>query len=89
MSDSWTISAALTDLKEPHKIIARIPGYILQPVKSYEMTGLVPNVTFPSGAVIVKDDLYVYYGGADTVICLATCKLNELLDYILQFKDRK
>jgi predicted GH43/DUF377 family glycosyl hydrolase len=86
MSDTWTISAALTDLKEPHKLIAKVPGYLLQPVTNYEREGLVPNVTFPSAAVVVGDELYVYYGCADTLIGLATCKLNQLLDYLETFK---
>lgn len=82
MSDSWTISAALVDYNEPHKLIARASGYILQPVTEYERNGFVPNVTFPEGAVIVGDDLYIYYGCADTVIGLATCKLKDLLGYL-------
>lgn len=86
MSDTWTITAALADLNEPHKLIARAPSYILQPVTDYECQGLMHNVTFPSGAVIVDDSLYVYYGAADTVIGLATCKLDELLDYLETFK---
>lgn len=86
MSDTWTISAALTDLNEPHKLIAKAPSYILQPVTDYECQGLVPNVTFPSGAIIVDGSLYVYYGAADTVIGLAICKLDELLDYLENFK---
>ncbi|MBX4200450.1 hypothetical protein KW790_03275 [Candidatus Parcubacteria bacterium] len=88
MSESWTIGAALSDLNEPHKLIARTPGYILQSVEPFERDGIVPNVTFPSGAVIVKDELYVYYGSADTVISLATCDLEELLDNLEQFKGR-
>lgn len=82
MSDTWTIGAALLDLKNPDILLARTPGYILQPVTEYEREGLVPNVTFPEGAVIVNEKLYVYYGCADTVIGLATCNLNELLDYL-------
>lgn len=87
MSDTWTIGAALTDLDQPHKLIARTPGYILQPVTEYERVGIVDNVTFPSGAVVKGDELYVYYGAADTCIGLATCKLSELLDYIESFKN--
>lgn len=86
MSDTWTIGAALTDLKEPHKLISKTPGYILQPTTSYEREGLIPNVTFPSAAVIVGEDLYVYYGCADTVIGLATCKLTDLLRHLDKFK---
>lgn len=87
MSDSWTVGAALLDLNTPDKLIARTPGYILQPVTDYEREGLVPNVTFPEGAVVVEDELYVYYGAADTVIGLAKCKLSELLNYIESFKN--
>lgn len=87
MSDSWTIGAALLDSNDPTKVIARTSGYILQPVTNYEREGLVPNVTFPEGAIIVNDKLYVYYGCADTVIGLATYNLNDLLDYILSFKN--
>lgn len=79
MSDTWTISAALLELDNPNNLIARTSGNILQAVTKYEREGLVPNVTFPEGAVIVGDNLYVYYGAADTVIGLAICKLNDLL----------
>ncbi len=86
MSDSWTIGAALTDLNKPHKLIARTPGFILQPAAKFETDGLVPNVTFPEGVVIIGEKLYVYYGCADTVIGLAICNLKELLDYIESFR---
>ena len=87
MSHSWTIGAALLDLLHPHKLLARTSGNILEAVTEYEMRGLVPCVTFPEGAVIVGDKLYVYYGAADSVIGLATCKLRELLNHIEQFKQ--
>lgn len=86
MSDSWTITAALSDINAPHKLIARMPGYLLQPVTNYEREGLVPNVTFPSAAVVVDEELYVYYGAADTVIGLAICKLTDLLDYLENYE---
>jgi predicted GH43/DUF377 family glycosyl hydrolase len=86
MSDSWTIGAALLELDNPSTLIARTSGNILQPVTDYEREGLVQNVTFPEGAVVVGENLYIYYGCADTVIGLAICKLNNLLDYIESFK---
>jgi predicted GH43/DUF377 family glycosyl hydrolase len=88
MADVWTITAGLTDLNEPHKLIARAPSFLLQPVQDYEREGLVPQVTFPSGAVVVGNQLYVYYGAADTVIGLAICNLQELLYYLEQFKGK-
>lgn len=80
MSDSWTITAGLLDLENPHKLIARTSGFLLQAVTNYEREGIVPNVTFPEGAITIGDDLYVYYGAADTVIGLATCKVKDLLE---------
>ncbi|MCL5781884.1 MAG: glycosidase, partial [Patescibacteria group bacterium] len=67
-------------------LIGTAPSYILQPTTDYEREGLVPNVTFPEGAVIVGDELFVYYGAADTVTGLAKCKLNDLLGYIESFR---
>lgn len=78
----WSINAALLDLKNPKKVISH-SRQILKPEKEYELKGLVPNVTFPSGAVVtVKNKLFVYYGAADKACCLATCNLNSLLKYL-------
>ena len=51
--------------------------------------GTRPKRHFSEGAVVVGDTLYVYYGSADTVIGLAMCKLNDLLDYIESFKNKR
>lgn len=82
----WTINAVLLDLKNPTKVIGKISQPILKPEKSYERKGIVNAVTFPEGAVVVKDKLYIYYGAADKGICLATVKLQELLDKLLRKK---
>lgn len=74
----WSISAALLDLKNPRRVVSH-SKQILRPEKWYEIRGLVPNVTFPSGAAIVKGKLFVYYGAADKTCCVATCNLNDLL----------
>lgn len=78
----WSISAALLDLKNPRKVIGKT-GIILKPGEKYEVKGFVKNVVFPSGAVIVKDKLYVYYGGGDKCCCLASCELDKLMDGLL------
>jgi predicted GH43/DUF377 family glycosyl hydrolase len=83
----WTIGAALLDLKDPRKIIAQSKEPILQPATKDEISGIVNNVTFPEGALIVEENgremLYVYYGSGDQGICLATCGLNELLNDLM------
>lgn len=79
----WSVSAVLLDLKNPQKIIGYSKRPILKPEKKYEIKGLIPNVTFPEGAVVVKDKLFVYYGAADKTCCLAICNLNDLLKSLL------
>lgn len=75
----WTINAALLDLKNPRKVLWKSNGPILKPEKPYEKNGIVNNVTFPEGAVLIKShpssvssQLLVYYGSGDKYCCLAT-----------------
>lgn len=82
----WTISAALLDLKDPQKVLAVSKEPILKPETDEELHGVVNNVVFPEGAVIVENELYVYYGSGDQGICLATCELSTLLHYLIAHK---
>ncbi len=75
----YRAALALLDLNDPGKVIARYDKPFIEPTTDYEVHGIVPNVTFSCGAVVIKDTLFVYYGGADTVICLATAKLKDVL----------
>ncbi len=77
------IEAALLELEDPLKLIGKSREALLVPEKNYELYGNVPNVIFPSGAIEQNEDLYIYYGAADTTICLATCRLNNLLNDLL------
>ena len=78
----YRTGAALLDLKNPAKVTHRAPFPILEPKKKYEKEGDVPNVVFPTGAVVKDEELFVYYGAADKVCCLATCKVERLLKYL-------
>ncbi len=73
------IEAALLDLKDPRKIIARTDHSLLDPGADYELHGDVPNIVFPSGALVKDEDFYVYYGAADTRVGVASTKLAKLL----------
>lgn len=64
---------------DPTKIIYRHPKPILEPEKEFELQGDVPNVVYTCGAVLIDDTVFVYYGGADKHICVATAKLAEFL----------
>lgn len=74
------IEAALLDLKNPHKPLARITSPLLKPQEKYELEGDVPNIVFPSGAIVKNEKLFVYYGAADTRVGVATCELQPLLE---------
>jgi beta-1,2-mannobiose phosphorylase / 1,2-beta-oligomannan phosphorylase len=78
----FTIEALLLDPHNPKKILGRTELPLLHPESEYELYGYVPNIVFPSGALIQNNTLHVYYGGADTVTCLATCPLDELMEQI-------
>lgn len=75
----WRIDALLLDENDPKKILGRTIEPLLYPNEDYEIYGNVYNLIFPSGALIEDDTLYVYYGGADTVTCVASCKVSELI----------
>ncbi len=78
----YHVRAALLDLKDPTKVLARTKYPIFEPETPYELNGLVPRVVFPCGAILKKTTLYVYYGGADKVVGVATIKIAQLLDQL-------
>jgi predicted GH43/DUF377 family glycosyl hydrolase len=80
--DFYRIGAMLLDLDNPTKILHRSKDCLLEPQETYEIEGFYNGVVFPCGNVIIDDTLFVYYGGADKYVCLAICKLDELLDYL-------
>ncbi len=80
----YRVGAMLLDLHDPTKVLARAADPIFEPEMPYELEGLVPNVVFPCGSVVIDDVLYVYYGGADKVIGVATIPLSNLLNILLQ-----
>jgi len=82
----YRLGVMLIDKNNPEKIIYRSEKPILEPKEDYEINGMVPNVVFSCGAVVKDDKLFVYYGGADTVTCVAWCSLSLLLKKIQQKK---
>lgn len=73
------IEVLILDLKDPKKIIARTRGPILVPEENYELSGYVNNIVFPSGAILKKDKLQIYYGAADTCVCMMSINLKDLI----------
>lgn len=75
----YKMGAMLLDLQDPTKVLYRTVSPILAPDENAENEGWKSGVAYPCGAVILNDLLYVYYGGADTVVCAATANIDEFL----------
>ncbi len=75
----YKIGGMVLDHKDPTKILYRSDAPLLEPDMGYENEGFKSGVVYTCGAVIKKNRLLVYYGGADTVSCVAHTKLNQLL----------
>lgn len=78
----YSVGAILLDLENPERVIAGPGSYLITPETDYEIQGRTPDVIFTCGAIADLDRrrLRMYYGGGDTVICLATGDLDEILD---------
>ncbi len=78
----YRLGVMLLDLHNPIKILHRSPGWILEPTEKYELEGYYPGVVFSCGNIIINNTLFVYYGGADKYVGVATCKVSEMLQYL-------
>ncbi len=83
--DIYRVGLALLDLAEPTRVLRRLPSWVLAPSAPYERTGDVPNVIFPCGLLHdeTTDVLRLYYGAANSVICVASARLRDVLDALL------
>ncbi|MFN0034969.1 MAG: pesticidal protein Cry7Aa [Saprospiraceae bacterium] len=80
----YVACAALLDLSNPAKEIARLPYALFSPEFDYELTGEVNNVCFPTGTTLFGDTLYIYYGAADEQIACASVSLSALMAELMQ-----
>lgn len=76
-------SVAMLDLNDPTQLINRPKDFIMEPEEIWEIKGDVPNVVFSSTNIVVGDQVYFYYAGADRVIGLATAPLAEVIRFAL------
>jgi predicted GH43/DUF377 family glycosyl hydrolase len=78
-ASKYHIGAMILDYEHPEKVLYRSNHPILEPSEDYENNGFKPGIAYPCGAVIIKDQLIVYYGGSDSVVCVATAPLKQFL----------
>ncbi len=80
----YRLGVALHDLDDPSKIIGVGDSWILQPEAPWEITGYVSNVVFCCGAIPEPDGtVKIYWAGADTVMCVGTAIIDDLVDACL------
>jgi predicted GH43/DUF377 family glycosyl hydrolase len=75
----YKFGVCLVDLEDPTRVIHRPKSAIFWPEELWELRGDVPNVVFSNANPVVGGKVYVYYGGGDHAIGLATCELAELV----------
>lgn len=79
-ASQYKVGAMLLDLKNPSRVLARSSKPIMEPKEHYESAGFKAGVIYPCGALVIKERLFVYYGGADSYVCVATAKLDQFLN---------
>ena len=81
-------AAALMDINNPNKVVARLPYALFSPELSWEIKGEVNNVVFPTGTSLFGDTLYIYYGAADERIGCVSLSLSELLKELMSYTNK-
>jgi predicted GH43/DUF377 family glycosyl hydrolase len=81
----YRLGLAMLDLNEPSRVLRRHADWVFGPAAPYEREGDVPNTVFPCGSVVdeMSGDVRLYYGAADTSICLATTRLDALVEAVM------
>lgn len=79
----YRVGAMLLKLKDPEKIIARTNTPIFEPETEYEKQGEISNVVFPCGNVVIGNQIFIYYGGADKVVAVASMEIEKLLSVLI------
>jgi len=79
----YKLGAMLLDLNDPTRVLHRAAAPVLSPDAPYENHGK-PGIVYSCGAVVRGDMLFVYYGGADKVVCVATAPIKPFLDALVR-----
>jgi beta-1,2-mannobiose phosphorylase / 1,2-beta-oligomannan phosphorylase len=75
----YCLGALLLDINNPSRVISRSLQPIMEPVQLYEQTGFFGNVVFTNGHYVKGDNIFMYYGASDEVICGARLSVSDIL----------
>ncbi len=78
----YCLGAMLLDRKDPGKILARSEKPFMAPILAYEQKGFFGNVVFTDGTLLRGDELWIYYGASDTVMCLGKVGLKNVWKHL-------
>jgi predicted GH43/DUF377 family glycosyl hydrolase len=80
----YRLGLALLDRDDPTVVIARGNEWVFGPKTIYERSGDVPDVVFPCGWILDDDGdtVRMYYGASDSVVCVATASVGQLIDHL-------
>jgi predicted GH43/DUF377 family glycosyl hydrolase len=78
----YRLGAALFDRADPCRLIARTRRWLLTPIADYERVGDGPNVIFSCGGFEREGRLWLYYGAADSSICLAVAEMADVISLV-------
>jgi len=76
----YRLGVALHDIANPATVLSVADDWIVSPEDPWELAGYVHNVVFSCGAVAEDDGtLKIYWGAADTVMCVGTARVADLV----------
>jgi len=84
----YSACAALLDLDDPQRELARLPYALFSPEYDWELIGEVNNVVFPTGTALFGNTLFIYYGAADSLIACASVSLKDLVAELLIYTKK-
>jgi predicted GH43/DUF377 family glycosyl hydrolase len=82
----YRVGVMMLDLEDPRRVVARAPDFIMEPEAKHETEGIYAGCVFPTGNVVVDGTLFVYYGAGDRFVGCATAPIQELVDYVMQYR---
>jgi predicted GH43/DUF377 family glycosyl hydrolase len=78
-ANEYCLGAVLLDRKNPLQLLGRTSQPIMTPIETWEREGWIGNVIFPCGQVVRNNQVFLYYGGADHAVGVATLNLDDLV----------
>lgn len=79
-NNRYCLGALLLDLDDPSIVLARSDEPIMEPKEEYEKVGFFGDVVFTNGHLVDGDNLTIYYGASDEVICGAEFSISRILE---------